>query len=69
MPQIVLEHPAFPDLGAHPCLEETTGVAAFGLGAVERGVGVGEKRLTIRRVVGKERDADAGRDMGVGRLA
>ena len=58
-PQIMFQQSAFADLGAHPCFEETIGVAAFALGAVERGVGMGEKRLTIRRVVRTERDADA----------
>ncbi len=67
--QIVLEHSAFADLGAHPFLEETIGIAAFGLGAVEGGVGAGEKGLTIRRVVGIKRKADAGCDAGLRRIA
>jgi len=58
----MFQHPAFADLGAHPCFEEAIGIAAFGLGTVEGGVGMGEKRLTIRGIVRIERDADAGRD-------
>ena len=68
MAQIVFEHSALTDLGAHLCFEETIGVAAFGLGAVERRVGVGEKRLAIRRIVGTERDTDTRRDLALRRI-
>ena len=59
----MFKHSAFAHLGAHLRLEETIGVAAFGLGAVEGRIGMGKKRLTIRSVVGIECDADAGGDV------
>ena len=68
MTQIVLDQPAFANLDAHFGLEETIGVAAFVLGAVERGIGMGEKRVTVRRVVGAKRDADRGRNPGLRRI-
>ena len=68
--QIMLQHPAFTDRGAHRRLEEAIGVAAVGLGAVERGIGVAEQGLAIDGVVGANRDADAGRDaVGFRRVA
>ena len=61
-PQIMFQQPALAHLGAHLGLEEAIGVAAFGLGSIERGVGVGEQGVTVSGVVGTDGDADAGRD-------
>ena len=64
----MFDHAAVANLGAHLGLEEAIDVAAFLLGAIERHVGMVEQRLAIGRVVGAERDADAGGDRDFRRI-
>ncbi len=60
--QIVLEHPPLADGGAHARLIEPIGVAAIGLGTIERGIGMAEQCFAVHCVVRADRNADAGRD-------
>jgi hypothetical protein len=48
--------------GIHFRFEETEGAATVILGAIERDVGVLEKLLAVRSVLGRDRDADADAD-------
>ena len=68
MPQVVLDAAAFADLRAHPRLEEAIGAFPFGLCAVERGVGAGEKLRAVPCVGRVQGNADADRDDAGGRL-
>src|SRR3979411_2059147 len=64
--EVVLQKAAIPHGGAHRSFEESIGPTSFILGAVERGIGMGEKRLPLRRVVRTYGNPDARGDRGVG---
>ena len=57
--QFVLKRPFFAQPHIHFDVEEPRPAAAFGLGAIERRVGVGDQRDLVGAVLGKDRDADA----------
>ena len=50
-------------LDPHGILEKAVGVAALGLGFIQREIGVLEELIHLGAVLGRERDADAGADI------
>ena len=58
--KIVLQHAAIAHLDAHRGFKEAIDTAAVGFGAIERGIGVGEKAPSVPGVVRENRHADAG---------
>ena len=60
-PQVGFELPPLLRSLVEAFLEEGVGAAARFLGAIEREVGVAQKRLAVAAVVGSDRDPDAGR--------
>ena len=60
----MLQQPAVAQLLVHLGLEEADPAPALALGAIERGIGIGEQRGRIHAVIRIERDADAEADMG-----
>ncbi len=57
--QVVLQRAALAQPLVHRRLEEAVDAAAFGLGAIERGVGVGDQRCGVLAIGREDRDADA----------
>jgi hypothetical protein len=64
--QVVFQKAAVSDRGAHRRFEESIGSSPFILGAIERGIGVGEHGMPISGVIGTYGDADARRDRRIG---
>ena len=58
--QIVLIGAAPAGLNAHRIVEKAVGVAALGLGSVQREVGILHQLVDSRAMLGRQRDADAG---------
>ena len=52
------------DLGIHRRLEEAEPAAPLGLGAIEGKVGVLQEVMGVAAIIGEERYAEAGRDVG-----
>ena len=61
--QVVLVGAAPAGLDAHRIVEKPVGVAAFGLGSIERKICILHQLVDARAVLGRERDADAGADI------
>src|SRR4030088_3725229 len=57
--EVVLQKAAIPHGGAHRSFEESIDPTSFILGAVERGIGVGEQRLPLSRVIRTYGNSDA----------
>ncbi|MHC2580824.1 hypothetical protein ACVI1J_007060 [Bradyrhizobium diazoefficiens] len=62
--QIVLQQPAIAQFLVRLGFEEADPGPALALGAIERGIGVGEQRRGIHAVIGINGDADADADLG-----
>ncbi len=60
--QIMLQRVAFSQMPVHLGVEEPHHMAAVGLGAVERRIGIGDQRVGVARIRGIDRGADAEAD-------